>query len=312
MNRAILLLVLAVLLVALVLSVLSDKETVAAPLSPNGHEVATVSDGDQQTWKTLIDQAAELGLPTRFLKTIPPEFVRFEFEDLRTYAAEYHPGEHRMVLNRTLSFNGAGATLQPLNRMTHKELATLFHEFFHAYLDFLAFDPAAIAEQTEGRALLQLARTYQQCRYQDVLITPVAQRRTETEQRYLSEQESWEVLNETWAVFVGWTVWTQLEVQGKGGVGKKSSDFSRAWLQRLRQSDKGADLRGYYQPEDPGERTVAQKRFLAPQYRISSKEVGALLRDVLGYPTELVRRSVEALEHNPSPIKGVNGCTTSP
>ena len=41
--------------------------------------------------------------PTRFLEQIPEQFVAFEFEDLHAYAAEYHPAEHRMILDRTLS-----------------------------------------------------------------------------------------------------------------------------------------------------------------------------------------------------------------
>lgn len=284
----------------------------AAQGDPPVHGLKPASDSSRDSWKTLIVQATSLGLPTRFLRAIPPHFVRFEFEDLHAYAAEYHPGDHRMVLNRSLSFNGAGAILQPLSRMTHKELETLFHEFFHAYIDFLESDSAATAEQADGRALMQLARAYQQCRYQDVLITPVVQRKTETEQRYLSEQESWEVLNETWAVFVGWAIWTQLEIRGKGIAGKKSVDLSEMWLQRLKKSDKDADLRGYYQPEGLEERTVARKRFLAAEYRISLKEIEALMEKALGYPAEFVRKSVEKLEGNPATIRGVSECTAQP
>ena len=65
-----------------------------------------------------------MSLPTKFLKAVPPSFVQFEFDDLHSYAAEYHPEDHRMVLNRTLSFNGAGATLLPLGRLTHAEIET--------------------------------------------------------------------------------------------------------------------------------------------------------------------------------------------
>lgn len=307
MNR-----IIRILTALLVTLTFSNTGTATAQRDPPVGELKLVSDSSRQTWKTLIAQAASLGLPTRFLKDLPPDFIQFEFEDLHAYAAEYHPREHRMVLNRSLSFNGAGATLQPLSRMTHKELETLFHEFFHAYIDFLVSDSAATAERADSRALLQLARTYQQCRYQDVLITPVVQRRTETEQRYLSEQESWEVLNETWAVFVGWVVWTQLEIRGKGVAGKKSADLSEAWLQRLKKSDKDADLRGYYQPESLDERMVTRKRFLAAEYRISSKEVGALMEKALGYPIEFVRTSVENLERNSAPIRRVSECTTAP
>lgn len=65
-------------------------------------------------WSQVLKEAHALGLPTKFLTAVPPSFVRFEFDDLHSYAAEYHLGEHRMVLNRALSFNGAGATLRPL------------------------------------------------------------------------------------------------------------------------------------------------------------------------------------------------------
>ena len=43
-------------------------------------------------WGQLIREAQALGLPTKFLKAVPPSFVQFEFDDLHSYAAEYHPG----------------------------------------------------------------------------------------------------------------------------------------------------------------------------------------------------------------------------
>ena len=76
----------------------------------------------ERMWRQLLADAHALGLPTKFLKAVPPNFVRFEFDDLHSYAAEYHLGEHRMVLSRALSFNGAGATLRPLGRLTHAEI----------------------------------------------------------------------------------------------------------------------------------------------------------------------------------------------
>lgn len=292
---------------------LASGEAVATPTSAKARASrVTADDSSRSAWKTLIDQAASLGLPTRFLKAIPSDFVRFEFEDLHAYAAEYHPGEHRMVLNRALSFNGAGATLQSLRRMTHKEIETLFHELFHAYIDFLVSDPAGPADMLDGRALLKVAQTYQQCRYQDVLITPIVQRKTETEQRYLSEQESWEAMNESWAVFVGWTVWTHLETRGKGRSGKNNDDSLRVWLERLAKSDRDGDLRGYYQPEVPEERTVARKRFLASASRIAPEEIGVLMDKALGFPAEAVRRSVEVVAQNPMPIRSMGQCTGSP
>lgn len=242
-------------------------------------------------WEQLLADAARLRLPTQFLKDIPSDFIRFEFEDLRTYAAEYHPDEHRLVLNRTLSFNAAGGTLRPLAKLTHKELEVLYHELFHAYMDFLATrgdgsDPAASPE-----TLLSFARKQQACRYGEVTITPVVQRRDETESRYLTEGESWEALNETWAVFIGWAVWNQLEVQRKSG----SAMFQHAgetdqWLSRLERAIEKGDLRGYYVPEDPDERRLTLKRFLARQSQISGVETEVLMRQVLGLSEKVIEK----------------------
>src|SRR5690242_16044393 len=184
----------------------------AAPL-PSDHGGASVS----STWERVIGEAERLHLPTKFLKEIPADFIRFEFDELRTYAAEYHPDEHRMVLNRSLSFNLAGRTLKPLAKMTHRELDVFYHELFHAYMDFLASSDAPMqGTERDPNGLLAFARSQQVCRYGNVTIVPIAQRPQEVEFRYLTEAESWEALNETWAVFVGWAIWNQLEVQQKG------------------------------------------------------------------------------------------------
>lgn len=240
-------------------------------------------------WLTLVSEAKGLNLPTRFLEQIPPQFVTFEFEDLHAFAAEYHPKDHRMVLNRSLSLNAAGRTLRPLGRLTHKELDTLYHELFHAYMDVLEQENSPVEA---GASLMAFAREQQHCRYQQVLITPVLQKKDQREERFLSETESWEALNETWAVFVGWAVWTQLELEQKGVRKRKPSDRSfstTGWLARLEKAEQDADLRGYYEPEDPGERVMARKRYLAPEFRLSSQELTVLMKDVLGSPLEMVR-----------------------
>ena len=242
-------------------------------------------------WLTLVSEAKTLNLPTRFLEHIPPQFVTFEFEDLHAFAAEYHPKDHRMVLNRSLSLNAAGGTLRPLGRLTHKELDTLYHELFHAYMDFL--DQASSPAEA-GASLMAFAREQQRCRYQQVLITPVLQKKDQKEERFLSETESWEALNETWAVFVGWAVWTQLELENKGSrKGKPSVKFFNmsGWLARLEKAEQNSDLRGYYEPEDPSERVMARKRYLAPEFRLSSQELTVLMREVLGSPLELIRQA---------------------
>jgi hypothetical protein len=243
-------------------------------------------------WKQIIAEAEGLGLPTKFLKALPPDFVKFEFDDLQAFAAEYHLSEHRMVLNRTLSFNVAGGTLRPLARLTHAEMETLFHELFHAYMDYLT------TMEAEGRpdSLLTFARKQQRCRYGDVLITPVVQRKMETEERFLSERESWEALNETWAVFVGWTVWNQLELRQRMERSVQKPGKSRnTWLGRLEEADREGKLRGYYEPEDPGERSVTRKRFLAPGSRISVQESERLLKGPLEFPADLVKQAVEIM-----------------
>ena len=242
-------------------------------------------------WTQLLSEAQVLGLSTKFLKAVPPSFVQFEFDDLRTYAAEYHLVEHRMVLNRVLSFNGAGATLRPLGRLTHAEIETLYHELFHAYIDYLV-----TAAETPAGALpdpmLAFARAQQDCHYGAVLITPVVQRKGETEERFLSERESWEALNETWAVFIGWIVWNQLELtNGAGQLIQKPGKSQDEWVRRLKAADRGGVLRGYYEPEDPRERVVAQKRYLAAASRLSSQEATVLMKDVMGFSPGLLARA---------------------
>ncbi len=243
-------------------------------------------------WRQLLSEAQALGLPTKFLKAVPPSFIQFEFDDLRTYAAEYHLGEHRMVLNRALSFNGAGATLRPLGRLTHAEIETLYHELFHAYVDYLA---TAAAEALPD-PVLKFAKVQQGCRYGAVLITPVVQRKGEMEERFLTERESWEALNETWAVFVGWMVWNQLELTKDAGQSiQKPGKSQDEWVSRLRIADREGILRGYYEPEDSAERVVTHKRYLAAASRLSSEEAVVLMRDVMGFSPGLLTRAIGIL-----------------
>ena len=244
-----------------------------------------------RTWRQLISEAHAMSLPTKFLKAVPPSFVQFEFDDLHSYAAEYHPGDHRMVLNRTLSFNVAGATLRPLGRLTHGEIETLYHELFHAYVDYLVTAAAASPEIVPD-PVLAFARAQQHCHYGAVLITPVVQRKGETEERFLTERESWEALNETWAVFVGWIVWNQLELTGSAGRSIQRSGKSQdEWVSRLRSADREGILRGYYEPEDSGERAVARKRYLAPASRLSEQEVTVLMKNVIEVSPSLLARA---------------------
>ena len=74
-------------------------------------------------WKALLQQANSLNLPTEFLQHIDPKFVTLTFEDLRTYAAEYHPENHTMILNMRLSFNEAKSEVnRQLKRQKEMEI----------------------------------------------------------------------------------------------------------------------------------------------------------------------------------------------
>lgn len=281
----------------------------AGPISPGPSAAAERSPASKGVWTTLIEQAQGLGLPTRFLRLIPSGFVTLEFEDLHAFAAEYHPEEHRMVLNRSLSFNAAGGVLRQLNTMTHRDLGTLYHEMFHAYMDYLRSSPDEAVVDPGAARLLAFAGEQQRCRYQTVAITPVLQRKSATETRYLTDRESWEALNETWAVFVGWVTWTRLELSGmRGAHGSRNHGGAEGWLRRLQKMDRDGDLIGYYEPEDPAERMIARKRYLAPSHRISPQEVALLLEVLFEEPAEQARRAAAVLEQRPAPPPGGGTC----
>ena len=271
--------------------------------APTQAEVSVNMQDSSRLWHALVAEAKTLTLPTQFLEEVPAQFVTFEFEDLRAFAAEYHPAEHRMVLDRSLSLNAAGRTLRPLGQLTHKDLETLYHELFHVYMDFLEQESAPSAEQA---SLMAFAREQQRCRYQQVLITPVLQKRGLKEERFLSETESWEALNETWAVFIGWAVWTQLEVEKKPRRDSRASGATSGWMARLDQAEQDAALSGYYEPEDPSEKRMARKRFLAPEFRLSRQELVRLMKDVLGSQPDVIRQATQVFQR-PRPIPTSRG-----
>jgi hypothetical protein len=248
-------------------------------------------------WPALIQQAEELGLPTTFLKHIDPNFVTVVFEDLRTYAAEYHPPEHRMILNMRLSFNQAGGSLADLGRMTHHDLGLLYHELFHAYLDFIYSAPDPKALPPEAQQLLSFANEQLTCHFRFVRINPIRQRKLATELRFLSKEDAWEVLNETWAVFVGWSIWTKLELfQENLNTAQWSPDLLTEWSNRLQQANQTGELLGYYEPDDPEERRVARKRFIAPSNGLTPKGVELLLAGIIEEPPELIEASTSIIE----------------
>ncbi len=247
----------------------------------------------EKFWENLIEQARSLGLPTRFLSHIQSNRLSIEFEDLRAFAAEYHPEDHRMVLNRTLSLNHAGGVLVPLEQLTNHELGTVYHEFFHAFLNMVSR-----AEQGQLSAPIQkfvtFAKEQQNCRYQHVLINPIVQRKSFTEERFLTEQESWEAVHETWAVFVGWGIWTILELDSRQAQGIKEK-FSKDWVERMTEARQAGALIGYYEPENPEERALTHKRYLAPSHGISAPEVATLLEIIFEESPELAGKHAKAL-----------------
>ncbi len=255
----------------------------------------------------LIVQAEARGLPTKFLRAIPPDFFTIEFADLRAFAAEYHPSEHVMVLDRSLSFNQAGGTLKPIGAMTHKEVGTLFHELFHVYIDYLK---ATIQDSLspDDRQLFAAMRLLQECRYQAVPIAPIVQRRSVQEIRFLTSKEAGEALEETWAVFVGWAVWSYLEIV-RGGRSAHLSGNAR-WGVRLAQADRAGTLVGYYEPEDIRERSITSKRYLAVSYRITPQEIVYILSHVFGESPGAIEKVVQGMEQQRPPLKENPPCVS--
>jgi len=248
-------------------------------------------------WPALLQQADTLGLPTEFLQHIDPQFVTVTFEDLRTYAAEYHPEDHTMILNMRLSFNEAGGALADLARMTHHDLALLYHELLHAYLDYLYATDHPTPLTAKDQLVLDFANRQMACYYRFVRINPIRQLKGATELRFLSNQDTWEVMNETWAVFIGWAIWTKLELfQDQLTTNSWTPARIEQWTHRLTEAVESGELLGYYEPDDPEERKIARKRFIAPSNGLTSQDVQHLLADVLEEPPELVQASKSVVE----------------
>ncbi len=261
------------------------------------------------TWADLIAQTDALGLPTRFLKEIDPDFVTVAFEDLHTYAAEYHPEDHRMILNLRLSFNKAGGALMDLDRMTHHDVSLLYHELLHAYLDYIFHGADPVALSPHSKQVLAVAQDQMRCHYRFVRINPIRQRRETTEMRFLSKDDAWEVLNETWAVFVGWHVWTKLEQHREGkGIGPWTESLLDDWTALLTAANASGALLGYYEPDDPEERHVARKRFIAPSNGLTPEGAKLLLDVVLEEPDDVVEAGGTVIKATQETLAGRLPC----
>ena len=272
-------------------------------------ESAPVRPNPRHPWPSLLQQAEAHGLPTGFLQHISPTFVTVMFEDLRTYAAEYHPQDHTMILNMRLSFNEAGGALADLARMTHHDLGLLYHELLHAYLDYLYATPAPVTLAPDSQRLLDQANSQLHCRFRFVRINPIRQLKDTTELRFLSKEDAWEVLNETWAVFVGWAIWTKMELfHGHLQEAQWTSALLDQWTKRLADAMEAGELLGYYEPDDPEERRVARKRFIAPSNGLTPEDVERLLTDVLGETPELVQASTAVFERYQTGLEPPPAC----
>lgn len=272
-------------------------------------ENTPVRPNPRHPWPSLVQQAGDHGLPTGFLEHISPTFVTVIFEDLRTYAAEYHPQDHTMILNMRLSFNEAGGALADLARMTHHDLGLLYHELLHAYLDYLYATPAPDQLAPDSQRLLDQANAQLHCRFRFVRINPIRQLKDTTELRFLSKEDAWEVLNETWAVFVGWAVWTKLELfHGQLKDAKWTPALLEQWTKRLTDAVEAGEILGYYEPDDPEERRVARKRFIAPSNGLTPEDVERLLVDVLEESPEVVQASKAVFEEYQAGLEPPPSC----
>ena len=210
-----------------------------------------------------------------------------------------------MILNMRLSFNEAGGALADLARMTHHDQALLYHELLHAYMDYLYAEQQLTPLTSEDQQVLDFANSQLACHYRFVRINPIRQLKGATELRFLSDQDSWEVMNETWAVFVGWVLWTKLELfEGNLSNITWTEALIRQWVDRLQKAMESGELLGYYEPDDPEERKVARKRFIAPSNGLTPQDVEHLLGHVLQEPDGMVETSkmiVEAYRKNLEP-----------
>jgi hypothetical protein len=62
-------------------------------------------------------------------------------------------------------------------------------------------------------------------------------------------------------------------------------------VSRLKIADREGVLRGYYEPEDPGERAMARKRYLAPASRLSEQEAAVLMKNVIEFSPGILSRA---------------------
>ena len=238
-------------------------------------------------WARLTTETAEMGLPSRFLRLLPLEFVKLEFADLKNVAAEYHPDGHRMVFHLNLSEGNQGKRLRSLRQIGNRDLATIYHELLHAYFDYVEFASGTPRMTPQGARLYAEAKRFVVCRYSVVEISPTATqksapRKGRFEKRRISEREGWDALNETWGVFVGWAMWNKMEATDRFNPATRWDwDIVEDYLDRLETAYVNGELTGYFEPADQAERRGIPRWYLAPSHAISAPEVALLLEVIL-------------------------------
>ncbi len=277
-----------ILLTSVLILLLLSMSALAAPVPDSPLE-----------WARFTKELAAAGLPARFLTVLPAEFVQLEFVDLKTAAAEYHPTGHRMVFHVALSENHQGRRFRPIRDISNYELATMYHEFVHAYFDYLEF-AAGSARMPEDAARVQTqAKRLLACRYTvvDVVVGPkekAHQRRVSTEHRRVSESEGWDALNETWGVFVGWAIWNKLEVTNRLQSDWDAEAVELFW-NRLSEAIEEGVLTGYFEPADPQARQVLPRLYLARSSAITIGEIAVLMESILEESPGMVRMMVDRI-----------------
>ena len=241
----------------------------------------------QGEWARLTKEAAEMGLPARFLRLLPLEFVKLEFADLKNVAAEYHPEGHRMIFHLNLSEGSQGQRFRPLRQIGNQELATIYHELFHAYFDYVDFASGTPKMTPQGTRLYTEAKRFLSCRYTVVELSPGppqkgVSRKSRIEKRRITEREGWDALNETWGVFVWWAIWNKLEVTDRFKPALRWDwNVLEEFLDRLEAAHASGELTGYFEPANQDKRRGIPRWYLAPSYAISAPEIALLLEVIL-------------------------------
>ncbi len=268
----------------------------------------------QGEWARLTNGAAEMGLPSKFLRLLPVEFVKLEFTDLKNVAAEYHPDGHRMVFHLNLSEGSQGKRLRPLREIASRDLATIYHELFHAYFDYVDFASGTPKMSSQGARLHAEARRLLACRYTvvEIIAGPRVvgpQFRARVERRRLAESEGWEALNETWGVFVGWAVWNKLETTDRMSRARRWDwEALENFLNRLEEAYQSGDLAGYFEvvnPEGPEGRKAIPRLYLAPGNSISAPEIALLFEIILDESPGMAKLAANWIAASDAPVKGI-------